>query len=554
MTDRADRLAEARDAHRRREWSAAYDALSGLRRTGPLDGDDLAALSDAAWWLGLIRQSLEACEEGHDRFLADGRLDRAAMLAIEAGFSWSLRGEPEIGAGWVSRARRLLAGQPTGTAQAMLMWMDARARAEAGDVEGALHDCDRLRTLGGELGEPVVGCLALALEGSLVVLGGDTARGFELLDEAMLPALAGRIPPDFAGNLYCQMLSVCHEVGDVPRARRWTEATQRWTDTFTSAAMFVGVCRVHRSQLLRLSGEWAAAEREAAAANHELAELNVEAVGEARYELGETHRLRGDLDGARAWYAAAAELGRSPEPGVSLVLLESGRHDEALAGVQQALLEEGEPCRRARLLAAHVEIAVEAGRADLAEDPALELEALAHRFGTPGLRAWAGQARGTALLGADDPEGALPHLRVALFEYDAMGAAYDAATCRALLGKAFGALGDDRAAHVETEAGRRAFEDLGATPRVAWLTRLTAGVAGPTTLPGGLTERETQILALVAEGSSNREVARRLVISEKTVARHLANVYLKLGVGSRTAASAWAHRQGLVAPSAPIGK
>ena len=547
MTDRADRLAKARDAHRRREWAAAYDALSQLRRAGPLDGDDLAALSDAAWWLGLIRESLEACEEGHERFLADGLVDRAAMLAIEAGFNWSLRGEPEIGVGWVSRARRLLAGQPPGTAQAMLMWMDARARAGAGDVEGALHDCDRLQTLGRELGEPVIGSLALALEGSLLVLGGDTGHGFELLDEAMLPALAGRIPPDLAGNLYCQMMSICHDVGDVPRARRWTDVTERWCDTLTSAAMFVGICRVHRSQLLRLSGDWEAAEREATAANHELAELNVEAVGEARYELGETHRLRGDVDGAHAWYAAAAELGRSPEPGVSLVLLESGRHDEALAGVQRALLEEGEPCRRARLLAAHVEIAVEAGLPELAEDSAIELEALAHRFGTPGMRAWAGQARGTALMGADDPEGALPHLRVALFEYEAMGAGYDAATCRALLGRAFASLGDDRAAQVETEAGRRTFEDLGATPRVAWLARLTAGAADPGTKPGGLTERETQILSLVAEGSSNREVARRLVISEKTVARHLANVYLKLGVGSRTAASAWAHRHGLVA-------
>ena len=544
MTDRADRLTEARAALERRDWAVAYELFADLRRRHGLDGEDLSALGDAAWWLGLIRESLQACEESHERFLAEGRVDRAAMVALEAGFNWMLRGEPEIGMGWVSRARRLVDQRPPGTAHGFLIWIDASERAASGDTDGALEQAHRLRQLGRDLAEPMLECFGLALEGSLRIRAGEPRRGFELLDEAMLPVLAGRVPPESAGNLYCQMMSLCHDLADVPRARRWTEATQRWCDTFTSAAMFAGICRVHRSQLLRLAGDWEAAEREAAAANEELAELNVEAVAEARYELAETHRLRGQVDEAESWYAAAVEVGRSPEPGASLLLLLKGHTEEAVAGVRRALLEEGDPFRRARLLAGQLEIACHAGRAERAESSAAELAVLAGTYGSPGVRAWAAQAHGTAALCRGEPAAAVAPLRDALARHESMGATYDAATCRALLGRAFRDLGE-LAADGELQAAREAFERLGAAPRLSWMRGASAVRATPAGT-GGLTDRETEILALVAQGLSNREVARRLVISEKTVARHLANVYAKLDVGSRTAASAWAYQHGLV--------
>jgi DNA-binding CsgD family transcriptional regulator len=547
MADIADRRAEGRSAYARRDWAGAYGVLSGLRRDHDLDGDDLSVLGDAAWWLGLIRESLEACEASHERFLAEGRVDRAAMVALEAGFNWTLRGEPEIGAGWISRARRLLEGLPPSTGHGFLLWMDASAREAAGDTAGALEQARRVRGLGRDLGEPMVACFGLALEGSLLIRGGHPSRGLALLDEAMLPVLAGRLPLEAAGNLYCQMMSMCHDLADVPRARRWTRATRRWCDTFSSAVMFVGICRVHRAQLLRLSGDWEAAEREASAASTELAELNVEAVAEARYELAEIHRLRGDLDGAEAWYAAAAELGRSPQPGAALLLVAHGRPEEAVVAVRRALLEQGDPFRRARLLAAQLEVACEAGDAVLADSSAAELMTLADTYGSPGFRAWAAQSQGASALCRGEPNAAVAPLRDALARYESMGATYDAAISRVLLGRAFRGLGERAAADAEMHAAREVFEGLGAGPRLAWLNQPTRPDPRPAT--GGLTEREAQVLTLVAQGLSNRDVARHLVISEKTVARHLANVYAKLDVGSRTAASAWAHRHGLVGPS-----
>ena len=258
-----------------------------------------------------------------------GRSERAALTALETGFHWFLRGEPEIGSGWISRARRILANLPESLGHGWLLYMEANDALNAQDFDAALALSSRLQALGAEIDEPVLRCMGLALEGTVAIRRGEPERGFALLDEAMLPVLAGRIDPGFSGNLYCNMMSLCHDLADVSRARRWTEATQRWCDTFTSAVMFVGICRVHRTQLLRLAGDWERAVSEATAATVELAELNVEAVAAAYYEIGETHRLRGDLAAARAAYDEAVARGHGAQPGLALLLLAEGRDAEA---------------------------------------------------------------------------------------------------------------------------------------------------------------------------------------------------------------------------------
>lgn len=509
MTGDDDRLGRALAARDRRDFVAAYDDLTELRRSGGLDTEGLYALGDAAWWLGLIRETIEICEECHERFVAEGRVDRAAMVALETGFHWMMRGDPEVGSGWLSRARRLLEGQPTGAAHGWLLWMDAQMRLEAGDAEGARAGALDLQRLAGELDEPVLGCFGLALQGVMAVRGGDIARGFELLDEAMLPVLAGRIGPGEAGNLYCTMIAICTDLGDVARARRWTEATERWCDRFSSAVMFTGICRIHRAQLLRVQGDLDAAELAASEACAELADLNVEVVGEGNYEMGEARRIRGDLAGAATAYDAAESLGRVPEPGRSLLLLAEGRIDEADASIRTALAEQGDPFPRARLLAAQVQICCARGDYAAADAATAELESIARTYDSPGFRAWAAIARGAVLVGSGSPAAAVTPLRAAVTTCRAMGATYDEGIARGLLEQA-----------VSPQ------DAPGAEP------------------PGGLTAREWEILSAVAEGLSNRQVAARLVISEKTVARHLANVFAKLGVSSRTAAAAWAHQEG----------
>lgn len=506
MSGDADGLTQALRARERRDFVAAYDVLTRLRRSGDLDSEGLYALGDAAWWLGLIRETIEICEECHERFVAEGRLDRAATVALETGFHWMMRGEPEVASGWLSRARRLLAGQPLGEGHAWLLWMDAQGLMGMGDAAGALAAAQELQRMADDLGVPFLRCAGLSLEGMLAIYGGDAAHGFELLDEAMLPVLAGRVPPGESGNLYCQMISICTDLADVARARRWTEVTERWCDLSSSAVMFVGICRVHRAQLLRVAGDLDGAERTAAQACADLAELNVEAVAEAHYEIGEARRLRGDLAGAGSEYDAAAALGRVPQPGRALLLLAQGRPDDADASVRAALAEQGAPFPRARLLAAQVTIACARDDLATADVATAELEQIAATYGSPGFRAWADTARGAVLIGSGAPEAAVAPLRAAIAACRSMGAAHDEAVARALLERAV-------------------------LPPTTWAP------------PGGLTGREWEILSAVAEGLSNREVAARLVISEKTVARHLANIFAKIGVASRTAAAAWAHQQ-----------
>ncbi len=430
------------------------------------------------------------------------------MVALESGFHWMMRGEPEVGSGWLSRARRLLDGQPPGVGHGFLLWMDTQGRLGEGDLEGALSGAVALQQMAVDLGAPFLGSFGLALQGIMAVRGGEVARGFELLDEAMLPVLAGRVGPGESGNLYCLMISICTELADVARARRWTEITERWCDMASNAVMFEGICRVHRAQLLRVQGDLDAAEEAATAACAELAELNVEAVGEGRYQIGEARRLRGDHAGARTSYDAAAALGRVPEPGVSLLLLAEGRPEHAAVAIAAALAEQGDPFVRARLLSAQVAIACAMRDYATAEAAATELGSIAGTYGSPGFRAWADIARGAVLIGSGSRDAAVAPLRAAVSMCRVMGASYDEGVARTLL----------------TDALRAEVEPAPAGP------------------PGGLTAREWEILRAVAEGVSNREVAARLVISEKTVARHLANVFAKLGVSSRTAAAAWVHR------------
>jgi DNA-binding CsgD family transcriptional regulator len=509
MTDE-DRLGLALAARERRDFATAYAALSELRRAGALDSEGLYALGDAAWWLGMIRETIEICEECHQQFVAEGRADRAAMVALETGFHWMMRGEPELGSGWLSRARRLLDGQPSGVGHGMLLLVEAQGRLGSGDVAGALAAAEELQRMGRGLDEPVLGCFGLALQGQIAVRSGETARGFELLDEAMLPVLAGRVPPGEAGNLYCQMISLCTDLADVARARRWTEVTERWCDLFSDAVMFHGICRIHRAQLLRIEGDWEAAERAATEVCSELAELNVEVVAEGHYEIGENRRLRGDLVGAATAFALAASLGRVPEPGRSLLLLAEGRGEQAVTSISRALTEEADPFRRARHLSAQVEIACARGDYPTAEAAATELEAIAQTYGSPGFRMWAQTARAAVLVGCGTPADAVAPLRAALRACREMRAVHEERVVTTLLDRALGAIADPSPAPEP---------------------------------PGGLTGREWDVLTAVAQGLSNREVAARLVISEKTVARHLANIFAKLGVSSRTAAAAWAHRE-----------
>jgi len=539
MPDPDDLLATARASYARRDWAAAYRSLVAVREQRSLAADDLYAMADAAWWLGLVKETMIISEECHQHFLAEGRPLRAAMAALGIGFDWFLRGEAAIGSGWLSRARRLIEEQPDCAEAGFLAWIDASAALEAGDLDSAVVGALQVQETGRRFASPTLVCLGLAAEGIVAIRRGRVAAGFALLDEAMLPVVAGQLEPEWAGNIYCQLMGVCHDLADIRRARQWTAATERWCDGFPSAVMFVGICRMHRVQLLRIGGEWARAETEASIACTELAELNVAVVGEAHYQLAELLRARGDFGGAERAYDRARELGRDPQPGAALLLLAQGQPREAAASVRAALAD-ADPFRKARLLAAAVEIGLAGGDLRSAVRASEELSRIAETFGSDGFHAWAEQARGAVLLAQGNAAAALPVLQTALRGYVELRTPYDAATVRVLIAEAHRLLGEADAAAVELEAATSTCAQLGAQ-----LPNGRVGLSRPADLPGGLTEREAEVLAHIASGATNKQAAAALFISEKTVARHLANIFTKLGLGSRTAAAAWAHEHGL---------
>lgn len=535
-------LTEARVAYGRRDWSAARDGFTVARAQGELGTPDLRALSDAAWWLGRNEEALAVSEQVYRRHVDDAQLPQAAMLALNIGFLWMLRGAGAIASGWFSRARRLLDDLPEGAAHGHLLFLDVEEALAGADLDGAIALARRMQAIARRFDDRSLAAAGLVYEGRALVRLGRVGAGVAMLDEAMLPVLAGEVEPDFAGNLYCQLMTVWHEIADLRRAREWTDATERWCEQFTSAVMFVGICRIHRVQVLEIQGEWNRAEREAVQVCAELADLNVYVVAEAHYQIGELRRLRGELAGAEDAYKRAHELGRDPQPGRALLRLAEGRVATASASIHTALDGAShDRFARARLLAAQVDIAVAAGDTDLAVGAADELDEIAALYGSSGFTAAARQARGAVLLAGGDPHGALPVLRDAYRCWHELDAPYLAARARTVLAQAYADLGDQDSAGLELDAADAVFARLGAADDL----RRTAELRGLPALPDGLTAREAEVLACLASGRSNREIATALVISEKTVARHLSNIFTKLGVSSRTAAASYAYEHGL---------
>jgi ATP/maltotriose-dependent transcriptional regulator MalT len=306
---------------------------------------------------------------------------------------------------------------------------------------------------------------------------------------------------------------------------------------------FPGLCRVNRAELAILRGAWSEAEAEASLASEELSRNDPEDSGAAWYLAGEARRRSGNATGAEEAFDRARDLGFDPQPGWALLRFSQGKMEAAAGALRGALSTElGNSFRRSRLLAAQIEVAIGRGDLDTARDADRELAALAARLDAATVAATADTGRGALLLAEDDPAGALDRLRKACATWQDLRSPYEAARARALCGRALIATGDRDAGREELRAARAAFERLGAATDAA----AVAGRLGePTDKAGGLTEREAEVLRLVAAGRSNRQIAAELVISEHTVARHVQNIFAKLAVSSRSAATAFAFQHGL---------
>ena len=532
MDENTDNLARARQAYGAHDWAtaaASFDAVVAER----LRADDLAAYADAVWWLGRIEDNLRLSAAAYNAFLADSRPADAALTATVLGIFHTARGDEPQAVGWLGRAGRLAEDVPECTAQGYLMnFTVVEASLMAGQPAAAVDGARRVQDLGRRIASPDLVAVGLNGEGRALIRSGHLVEGLALLDEAMVTVLDGRLAPFISGTLYCHTIAACHEIADLRRMARWTDLAERWLSSFPAAVFFGGLCGVHRAQLLLLRGEWAEAEQGALRIVMDLDGNRIDYAAEAWYVVAEARRLRGDPSATHAYDEAHAR-GRDPQPGRALLRLQDGDSAGAAASVRAAVAAAGtDALRRAPLCAAAVEIAVAAGRLDDAAVALSELASTAAAYPTSGLEAMAAAARGAVLLAEDRAEEALPVLRDACRRWHELGAAYDAASTCARLAEAYRALGDEASAAAEVARAEATYERLGAHRPVP-------------ESPGGLTRRECEVLVLVAEGRSNREIGEKLFISDRTVARHLTNIFHKIGVSSRTQAARYAIDHGL---------
>jgi DNA-binding CsgD family transcriptional regulator/tetratricopeptide (TPR) repeat protein len=535
-------LKQAREAFVGRQWVLAYQRFLEARTQEAFEPEDLAALADSAWWLGLIEESVAAFEEAYTHHIGKGEPRAAAIAALSIGYTLALQGEEPIASGWISRAHRLLMDEDDCVEKAFLTYIDIEFAYGEREYEAVIAMGRRLRDMGARFNSPDLMALGVLSEGLAIARLGDVRHGMELLDEAMLAALSDDLDPSWAGNIYCHMMAACHELGDIRRATAWTNATSAWCDTLTAHGPFLGICRVYRAHVHCLQGNWDLAEHEAHLVSTGEMRFDITSVAEAYYQCAELDRLRGNLVSADAGYSNARDLGRDPQPGFALYLLASGKIADATRSIQIALAPAsvGRP-ERVGLLAAQTEIAVATGDVDTARSAAMEIAEIADRFASSGLLATSSHVRGLALLAQGDAPGSLLALRDGLQRWQSLDAPYEAARVHVLIARAYQLLGDTEAAEQELDAAAPVFVRVGAIPDVRIVDRMR-GRGAPL---HQISEREAQVLVLVATGKTNREIGESLFISPKTVARHIENIYAKLSISSRSAATAWCIEHGL---------
>jgi len=534
---------QAADHFARGDWLAAYDAWSRSGLDG-LSAAELDGFSTTAELLGHHDELVRALQRAFRVCQDAGDVRGAAKCAVRLSMNLASHGKHALAAGWSTRAAELAdeIGEETTERGWVAFLRMFRALGEGAFAE-ALARAEEANAIGRRCRDPDLIAMSTCAQGRFTIMSGRFAEGLAQLDEAMVRVVSGELSPFIAGHVYCTAIEGAQEISDFGRVAEWAAALERWCDAQPGLLAFTGQCAVHRGQLMRLRGAWDDALREYSLAAERYLELGTpDAVGLTALETGDVLRLRGDLDGADAAYQRAADLGVDPQPGLALLWLASGRGTAALAAVDRLLAEPSGPVQRCHLLPAAVEVLLSAGLVERARPLAAELSTLATSVGAVALSAAASQALGAVELASGDAAGALPYLRKAHQLWTQASSPYDAAVARLHTGRCLLALADESSAERELSAARTAFRQLGAAP----MADLASSLLAPESLPGGLTAREVEVLRLVASGRSNPQIAAELVLSEKTVARHLSNIFGKLDVASRTAAAAYAFEHGLV--------
>lgn len=502
-------------------------------------------MAEAAYLIGHDGESAKAWARAYAEHAANGDARHAARSAFWLAFTQLNRGEFAQAGGWLARLQRVVEEQGGDCLEhGYLLGFAGMQRMFQGEPEASLALFGQAAEISRRYADP--DCLTLSQlgEGQSLIALGKTAEGSALLDEAMVAVTSEASSPIVTGFVYCAAIALCQQLCDLRRAREWTGALTEWCAAHPELVPYRGQCLVHRAELFQHQGAWPEAMDEVLLACDRLSNPTPQpALGAALYLRGELHRLRGELSEAEDAYRNASARGHEPQPGFALLLLAQGHIDAAVAAIRRVVEQTPDPGPRSRLQAAHVEIALAAGISSEARTAADDLNEVASRLDSAFLDAVSARAMGAVLLHNDDAAGACRMLAEALSGFTHLETRYEAARTQILLGLAYREVGDLATCELELSAARATLEAIGAHPDVVRVDKVRGSAA--TAGSGGLTERELEVLRLVASGKTNEEIASALVVSKHTVRRHLQNIFAKVGVKSRSAATAYAFRHDL---------
>jgi LuxR family transcriptional regulator, maltose regulon positive regulatory protein len=548
-------LEVGREALSRGAWEEARESFEAAIRERETAAA-LEGLSWAAWWLNDADVMFTTRELAFQRYRAEGELRGAARMALWLSSDHlDFRGEAAVANGWRERARRLLSGLEEGPEHGWLALLEGSLALEMNDDPVAGKELGaRAAELGVRLGLIDLQMLGLAVEGLALVTEGHVQEGMRRLDEAVTAAVGGELQ-DIVSILFasCYLIYACERVRDYDREAQWCRRLEELAGRLR-IRMLLGECRVHYGGVLMWHGAWRQAEEQLARAAADFAASRPLAAVESVARLAELRRRQGRLDEAEGLLEEVqghhlSILGRAH------LALDRGDVERAADLAERALRSLPEEDRTGRAAWLEVLACVRAVLGDHTEAAAAadELEVIAEAIGTDPLRASAKFAGGVATATTGDHPAARRLLEDATDLYLRCRAPFETARSRIELSGTLHAMGRTAAAIEELQKALRSLRELGAGHEAARAASRLSELGAPVDrgLRSGarspaLTTRQLDVLRLVAEGLSDKEIARRLVLSEHTVHRHIANILTRFGVPSRAAAVAQAKELALL--------